>query len=114
MARFWFPGGPAVRRTVETWLQSRPEGRILDEAYLRRCRVFFTNRRYGELFFLLHSGTILAPSYMNRGFVRGMHGYAPEAPDSAACLLSTHAPAQPVKRLSDLNSLLQTAGALAR
>jgi hypothetical protein len=113
MARFWFPGGPAVRRTVETWLQGRPEGRILDEAYLRRCRVFFPNCRYGELFFLLQSGTILAPSYMNRGFVRGMHGYAPEAPDSSACLLSTHAPSRPVKRLSDLNSLLQTAGALA-
>ena len=66
--------------------------------------------KYGELFYLLPSGTIFGPSYMNRGFVRGMHGYAPEEPDSAACLLSSHPSPRPVRRLSDLHGLLTTAG----
>jgi hypothetical protein len=107
MVRFWFPGGATVRRDVEAWLRARDEGHIVADDQLSRWRCLFADRRYGELFYLLRNGTIFAPSYMNRGFVRGMHGYAPSEPDSAACLLSSHAPARPVARLSDLHGLLQ-------
>jgi hypothetical protein len=107
MVRFWFPGGAAVRRQVVSWLGSRPEGGILSDDQLAQWRCLFPDRRYGELFYLLRNGTIFAPSYMNRGFVRGMHGFAPTEPDSAACLLSSCAPAQPVRRLADLHRLLE-------
>ena len=109
MARFWFPGGDKVRREVESWLRARREGRVVADAELATWRCLFADRRYGELFYLLPGGTIFAPSYMNRGFVRGMHGYAPEEPDSAACLLSSHAPRTPVRRLSGLHGLMQAA-----
>jgi hypothetical protein len=106
LVRFWFPGGNAVRQEVEAWLRGRAEGAILTDEQLARGRCLFPDRRYGELFYLLRNGTIFAPSYMNRGFVRGMHGFAPSEPDSAACLLSSCAPARPVRRLSDLHGLM--------
>lgn len=105
--RFWFPGGSRVRTQVEAWLHARPEGRVLPDDELRRLRVFFPDARYGELLYLLHNGTIFAPSFMNRGFVRGMHGYHPDQPDSAACLLSSYEPAVAVSRLSDLHRLME-------
>lgn len=111
--RFWFPGGAAIRREIETWLALRSEGCVLSDEDLRKLRVFFPDRRYGELFYLLDPGTIFAPSFMNRGFVRGMHGYHPDAPESAACLLSSQEPSTPVVRLSDLHRLM-LAGATAR
>lgn len=107
MVRFWFPGGAAVRRDVEGWLADRKEGRIVADQELARWRCLFPGRRYGEVFYLLNGGTIFAPSYMNRGFVRGMHGYAPEEPESSACLLSSHATGTPVRRLSDLHALMR-------
>ncbi len=39
----------------------------------------------------------------------GNDGYGPSEPDSAACLLSSHAPTKPVARLSDLHGLMQAA-----
>lgn len=110
MVRFWFPGGDTVRNRVESWLRHRSEGAIVSDEQLSHWRCLFPDRRYGELFYLLRNGTIFAPSYMNRGFVRGMHGYSPNDPDSAACLLSSHAPASPVTRLSHLHGLMQAAG----
>jgi hypothetical protein len=109
MVRFWFPGGATVRRTVEDWLGGRTEGDIVNQKQLSNWRCFFPDGRYGELFYLLRNGTIFAPSYMNRGFVRGMHGYAPTVDDSSACLLSSHAPAAPVTKLSDLHRLMSGA-----
>jgi len=109
MVRFWFPGGNAVREQVTAWLQRQPAGRILDETELTRRHCHFDDYRYGELFFLLPSGTIFAPSYMNRGYVKGMHGFAPDEPGNAACLLSSHPPARPVTQLRDLHNLMVAA-----
>ncbi len=90
MARFWFPGDEAVRETVTKWLSRRKEGRILSDDDLRASGALFPDHRYGELFYLLNEGIIFAPSYMNQGFVRGMHGYAPSAVSTPACWLSNH------------------------
>jgi predicted AlkP superfamily pyrophosphatase or phosphodiesterase len=109
MVRFWFPGGPGVRSRVEEWLGIQPVGRIVDDAELARRRCLFADRRYGELFYLLHSGTIFAPSYMNLGRVAGMHGFSPDEPGNAACLLSSHAPAVAVAELKDLFGLMDHA-----
>jgi hypothetical protein len=89
MVRFWFPGGEK-RAVVAAWLEGRKEGRILTEEELLSSGALFPDRRYGELFYLLNEGVIFVPSYMNQGLVRGMHGYAPSAPSSAACWLSNH------------------------
>jgi len=90
MVRFWFPGGDTIRTTVTNWLSRREEGRILTDDDLDSSGALFPDYRYGELFYLLNEGVIFAPSYMNQGFVRGMHGYAPSAPSTPACWLTNH------------------------
>jgi hypothetical protein len=90
MARFWFPGGDAVREEICDWLKARTEGRILTREELESWGCLFPYNRYGELFYLLNNGTIFAPSFMNRGQVPGMHGFDPREPDSRACWLTTH------------------------
>jgi predicted AlkP superfamily pyrophosphatase or phosphodiesterase len=111
MVRFWFPGGAAVRDKVSAWLAGQPAGRILSPDELKRWHCYFPDHRYGELFYLLPSGTIFVPSFMNMGYVRGMHGFAPDEPGNAACLLSSHAPASPVSQLRDLHQLMVAAAA---
>ncbi len=90
MVRFWFPGGEQIRATVNDWLARHTEGRVLSDDDLRASGALFPDRRYGELFYLLEEGVIFAPSYMNQGFVRGMHGYSPDSPSTPACWLSNH------------------------
>jgi hypothetical protein len=110
MARFWFPGGPAIRRRIETWLEGRPEGRIVAEEELRAWGCLFPDGRYGELFYLLRNGTIFAPSFMNLRRVPAMHGFDPAEADSAACWLTTH-PVMPVpRRINEIFEVMRTAG----
>lgn len=90
MVRFWFPGGDAIRSKIEAWLRDRPEGRILTDEELQAHGCLFSNRRYGEMWYLLKPGTIFVPSFMNQRHVPGMHGFDPQDPDSAACWLTNH------------------------
>ncbi len=90
MARFWFPGGDAIREQICDWLRLRPEGRILTAEELESWGCHFPDHRYGEIFYLLNHGTVFAPSFMNRNTLPGMHGFDPREPDSRACWLTTY------------------------
>ena len=107
MARFWFHD-ETVRRRAMDWLAEQPEGRLLDEQELRREHCWFPDQRYGEAFFLLNPGTLFVPSFMNMGFVTGMHGYSPEHPDSTAAFLSNDNSAT-VHQLKDLFPIMRNA-----
>ena len=87
MARFWF-SNPAARATASTWLAAQPDGEILSDERLAGYGCLFPDRKYGELFYLLPSGSLFVPSFLNQRKVTAMHGYAPEHPDSAAAWLS--------------------------
>ncbi|MGE9295972.1 MAG: hypothetical protein ACQKBV_06775, partial [Puniceicoccales bacterium] len=56
---------------------------------------------YGELFYLLPAGSLFVPSFMNMGFVKGMHGYDPVHEDSTACWLASHE-TRAVNQLTDI------------
>ena len=109
MARFWFPGGDAVREHICDWLRARPEGRILTREELESWGCYFPDHRYGEIFYLLNNGTIFAPSFMNRGRVPGMHGFDPREPDSAACWLATHPCEQPPAQIHEIFYVMRRA-----
>ncbi len=87
MARFWFLD-EAARRTATAWLREQPDGEILTDERLAGYGCLFPDRKYGELFYLLPSGSLFVPSFLNQRKVTAMHGYAPEHPDSAAAWLS--------------------------
>jgi hypothetical protein len=109
MARFWFPGGEAIRTRVENWLAARTEGRIVSREELEKWGCWFEDGRYGEVFYLLNNGVIFAPSFMNQRRVPAMHGYDPDEPDSAACFLSTTQVERPPARIEQIHRLMQEA-----
>ncbi|MEM1221790.1 MAG: alkaline phosphatase family protein [Verrucomicrobiota bacterium] len=108
MARFWFHNDKA-REIITDLLQSANEGRILETDTLKEWRCDFPNHAYGELFYLLHPGVLFVPSFLNLSKVPGMHGYAPDDKDSAACWLTNFEPHQPVSRLEDIFPVMQHA-----
>jgi len=87
MARFWFLN-PEARSRITAALDGHPKGRILTQAELKAEGVWFEDGMYGELVFLLNPGIQMVPSFMGVKQIKGMHGYAPQDPDSAATICS--------------------------
>lgn len=83
MARFWFLK-PGAREQIGNALCVEPLGQILSDETLAQWGCDFADRRYGEMFYLLQPGALLCPSFLGRTPLKGMHGYAPEHPDSTA------------------------------
>ena len=104
MARFWFKTETA-RETITAGLAQRGDGRILTDQQLQGFGCLFADRQYGELFFLLEPGVLLCPSDMGERPLRGMHGYTPEHPDSAALIASTETLVPPA-RLDGIYSMM--------
>jgi len=107
MARFWFHDD-SVRTEALAWLGAQSEGDLLSEDFLRREHCWFEDQVYGEAFFLLKPGNLFVPSFMNMGFVAGMHGYTPEDSRSTAAFFSTE-PDERVDELKDLCGLMKGA-----
>lgn len=107
MARYWFFSDEARRRILGV-LQGSPCGRILPDEELRDLGIFFADRRFGEVIFLLHPGWLLSRSDFNGvGWnPAGMHGYHPDDPESDAIFLSSYPPGVPMRSLSDVHVCL--------
>jgi hypothetical protein len=89
MARFWFFNEQA-RQDILNTLGTLSCGRIVPDSELQQLGVFFADRRYGEVIFLMNPGWLLARSDFNgRGWMpAGMHGYHPEDSYSDGIFLS--------------------------
>jgi hypothetical protein len=90
MARFWYLSSQA-QPLIHAQLDKTPHGKRLTDQELQQLGVFFPDRRYGETIFLMNSGQLIAPSYMGKKVIPGMHGYHPNDADSDAVVLSNHA-----------------------
>lgn len=108
MARFWFHNEHA-KQQITSLLQKSDEGRIIDSDTLKEWRCNFPNNAYGELFYLLNPGVLFVPSFLNLSMVPGMHGYAPDDKDSAACWLTNFETHTPVNRLEDIFPVMEYA-----
>jgi hypothetical protein len=115
MARFWF-FRPDARRAISRRLSQIRGGRILDDEELQRLGVFFPDRRYGELIFLLDPGCLLTDSDFHNGGWKpaGMHGYHPDDPDSDAVFLTNRVSASPIRSVADLHGFLLRAATRER
>lgn len=107
MARFWFFNNEA-RQLIHDHLQNLACGRIVPDEELRQLGVFFTDRRFGELIFLLHPGWLLSESDFNgKGWMpNGMHGYHPQDSGSDAIFLSSGQPLVSVHTIADVYSCM--------
>lgn len=87
MGRFWCLNSEA-RVALNGLLARHPEGRLLPDSELKALGVYYPDAQYGDLIFLMNSGTQIAPSFMGRKAIRGMHGFHPDDPDSKAMICS--------------------------
>jgi predicted AlkP superfamily pyrophosphatase or phosphodiesterase len=103
MARYWF-FDEATRRTIIGELEATTCGRILSDSELQSLGIFFPDRRYGEIVFLLDPGWLFARSDFNGGGWNpaGMHGYHPSDPNSDAIFLSDRPVAHPMSTIADI------------
>jgi hypothetical protein len=103
MARFWFFSEDARKSVMEALRQS-PCGRTLSESELRSLGIWFDDRRYGELVFLLHPGWLLARSDFNgpRWSPAGMHGYHPDDRFSDGIFLASREPPVKLNSIADV------------
>jgi predicted AlkP superfamily pyrophosphatase or phosphodiesterase len=108
MARYWFFKDRARSKIVEH-LKTMCCGRIVPDDELRNLGIFFPDRRYGQLIFLLHPGWLLSRSDFNgpRWMPAGMHGYHPDDPYSDAIFLSNHEPPCAVRTIADVHEYMQ-------
>jgi hypothetical protein len=112
MARFWLNSDRALARIPDRLAELRC-GRLLDGAELKALGLDFPDRRYGDLVFLMHSGSLIGNSGFNNDRWRptGMHGYHPDDPTSDAVLLTSEPPASPVRTIMDTYAvMLRTVG----
>ncbi len=110
MARFWF-FNPAARRAVVAELERTTCGRILDDEELERLGILFSDRRYGEVIFLLNPGWLVARSDFNGDHWKpvGMHGYHPSDRDSDAIFLTNRHPRRQMLSIVDIYSCMEEA-----
>jgi len=110
MARFWFFNDAAKRQITEALVESRC-GKILTDIELRDMGVFFDDRRFGEIIYLLHPGWMLAKSDFNgpQWMPVGMHGYHPDDPYSDGVFLTNDKQAVEVRNIADVYHCLRKA-----
>src|SRR5437016_1032881 len=114
MARFWFFNERA-RQQITDSLNQVPQGRIVPDSELKQLRVFFPDRYFGELIFLVKEGVLIVPSHMGERPIRAMHGYHPSEKHSYAALL-TNQPEVPddIVAIPDIFRLMTRDAELAR
>ncbi|MCB9800431.1 MAG: alkaline phosphatase family protein [Candidatus Omnitrophica bacterium] len=100
MARFWFLSDKA-RPAIEAVLKKETRGRILIDEDLKRYHCHFADRKYGDLFFLMHPGKLICPSHMGEKTIGGMHGYDPTSTDALAIFASNIKPENLPQKLTD-------------
>ncbi len=88
MGRFWF-SNDRVREDVSEALESLDCGTILSDDDLESEGVYFEDRRFGELIYLMNPGVLVLPSYMGARAPAGMHGFTPKHEGSYAILRSS-------------------------
>ncbi len=105
MARFW-PRHTAAENRLREFFSAHPHGRLLPEAELRRLGVYFADAQYGSLIFLMNPGLQIAPSFMGRKAIKGMHGFHPDEPDSKAMICANVPLADSLTRIEQIFGLL--------
>ena len=110
MARFWF-FNPETRTRVTSRLRELACGRILGDSELQELGVFFPDRRYGEIVFLLDPGWLISHSDFNGNGWNpvGMHGYHPDDAYSDGVFLSNEEPPVPIRTVADVYQCLRQA-----
>lgn len=105
MGRFWSLNAHA-EKTLTDFLSTHPEGRLLPPEELESLGVQFDDHQYGNLIFLMNSGVQIAPSFMGRKAIPGMHGFHPDDADSKAMICSNRPLPDTLTRIQQIFGLM--------
>ena len=105
MARIWFLDEEA-RAPIFQCLENHPKGRVLPDDELKQLGVYFEDRQYGDLIFLLNSGIQMVPSFMGTRQLKGMHGYHPSDADSCASISSNRPIPESITKIQHIHKLM--------
>jgi len=100
MGRYWYPN-KTIKEQFGEKLNSIPHSHVLTDEEKRRYGIDFADNMYGEDILLMDPGYQIAPCDLGRKPLAGMHGFAPEHPDSNASYLSTKEPDEPPTHVKD-------------
>ena len=106
MARFWFMNDEA-RETITNLLSKEKSGQIVSDDELKRMRVFFEDRKFGELFFLTNPGILINPSYFGSKAIPGMHGFHPSHEDSHSLMFSSTTIPEGINSITDIRKVME-------
>lgn len=108
LACFWFLT-PEAEGNIRQTLAKVRGGRVLDAVDLKRYHLRFRDNRYGDLVFLAGPEIEIVPNWMSltRRASRGMHGYAPENPETVAFIAGPRTKIGNLHEVTDIFSLLQ-------
>lgn len=106
MLRVWLRGSEEqkahTRELLHSAIPSSESGSWLSDTELSQLGCLFEDRLYGDEFYLLSSGGLIVPSFMNRKFVAGMHGYHPSETASTALFAASESIESPPARLDQV------------
>ncbi|MBV1883293.1 MAG: alkaline phosphatase family protein [Pseudomonadales bacterium] len=106
MARFWFKNSKS-KLLISQKLRSIKSGEIVSKEELQRMRVPQSDKKFGELFFLMTPGILINPSFMGLQVIPGMHGFHPEDKDSFATILSNREIDENINSITDIRKTME-------
>ena len=109
MARFWFFNDRA-KSQITGMLNGNKNGRVLTDKELKEWRVYFPDKRYGEIIYLMNSGSLINPSFMGNTPPRGMHGFSPETDTADGVLVSNVDITADIKDVTGFFKLMEGVG----
>jgi predicted AlkP superfamily pyrophosphatase or phosphodiesterase len=110
MARFWFFSERARTRIIDL-LTRTACGRILSDGEMQELGVLFSDRRFGEVIFLLNAGWLLSRSDFNgaQWMPLGMHGYDPADRYSDAVYLANKPLSRSMRSIAEIHGEMYAA-----
>lgn len=105
MARFWF-FNPIAKIGIMGLLRSKKYGQILVDDELETMGLKFENNMYGEVIFLMNTGSVICPSFMGSKAPQGMHGFGIDDGVMDAVLVSNKKMDIEIKDVKDFFKLM--------
>lgn len=106
MARFWWQDNKA-KDDILNYLASLDCGYIVPQEELKRLRVYFPHRKFGDQYFLMNEGILLNPSFMGIKVIPGMHGYHPDDKYSYSIMLSNRTIPNEIQSITDIRKTME-------
>ena len=107
MARFWFMNKEAEEKITNV-LNLCEKGYVVSDDELKDMHVFFEDRKFGEVMFLLNPGCLIVPSFMGLTSIPGMHGYHPDDKDSYSFIKGNRKMPDDVDSITDIRRVMES------